>query len=257
MSILFLLHIFLTLSTIISYQNVIFRSRTNSLITSNTLFAIRPPNKSRSWSSTYGNRGKLNKPKPKSTSNSNTNDSEPSLPDGKERLQKVISNAGITSRRNAEKYILDGRVTLNGKMVTEVGVKVDPTKDIINVDGKRLTNISPENRKIFWIVMNKPRNTLTTTSDDKDRDTVIDLIPMAKDLRLLPVGRLERDTTGVLILTNENNWIHPLTHPSYTLQKTYEVIVQGMPSEIVLNSIRNDFMFTGIYLTHNIITFNY
>lgn len=200
-----------------SYKSVVFpRSNICSVVSHHVLCAVNKPSarsSSPSSSSASNNKpnnrytsnripfNKLNykpnqrKSDDKNSASTDINDTPNNL-DNKERLQKVISNAGITSRRNAEKYILDGRVTVNGKMVNEVGIKVDPSKDVINVDGKRVMNTTPEQRKIFWIVMNKPRNTLTTTVDDKERDTVIDLIPQAKDLRLLPIGRLERDTTG-------------------------------------------------------------
>lgn len=213
--------ILIVLACIDSYKSIISPLFNKcSVLSTHELYAMsKPPVRSSSPSSSFSsssgksndrssnNRRKFIKPQYKpnqrksddknSASSYDIDDIHTSIkPDGKERLQKVISNAGITSRRNAEKYILDGRVTVNGKMMNEVGIKVDPIKDVINVDGKRLMNTSPEERKIFWIAINKPRNTLTTTIDDKERDTVIDLIPQAKDLRLLPIGRLERDTTG-------------------------------------------------------------
>ena len=156
-----------------------------------------------------------------------------------ERLQKVISRAGVASRRNAEKLILDGRVTVNGKMISEAGTKVKTKIDIIAVDGVKLK--LPDPKKVCWVLVNKPRGILTTTSDDKDRETVMDIVPQAKELRLLPVGRLERDTTGVMLLTNENGWIHPLTHPSFIVMKKYQVVVSGIPSEKALDEIRSDF----------------
>lgn len=156
-----------------------------------------------------------------------------------DRLQKIIARAGIASRRNAAKLILDGRVTLNGKMVTEVGTRVQMKTDIVAVDGNKIK--LPDLKKTFWVVVNKPRNILATTSDEKDRETVMDLVPKSKELRLLPVGRLERDTTGVLLLTNENGWIHPLTHPSYLVKKRFEVVTQGIPTESQLESVGVDF----------------
>ena len=124
-------------------------------------------------------------------------------------------------------------------MVKEVGMKVDARTDLISVDGAKIQ--LPDAKKTFWVILHKPRNTLTTTSDEKERDTIMDLVPKAAELRLLPVGRLERDTTGVVILTNENGWIHPLTHPSYRILKKFQVIVEGIPSEETLDKIRSDF----------------
>jgi len=152
-----------------------------------------------------------------------------------ERLQKVIARAGIASRREAEKMILDGRVVVNGRLVTELGDKVKPRKDIIMVDGKKV--VLPDAKATFWVVVNKPRSVLTTVTDDKDRETLLDLVPKAKELRLLPVGRLDRVTTGLMILTNDNGWIHPLTHPSFRHVKRYEVAVQGYPSEEALEQL--------------------
>lgn len=124
-------------------------------------------------------------------------------------------------------------------MVKEVGMKVDARTDLISVDGAKIQ--LPDAKKTFWVILHKPRNTLTTTSDEKERDTIMDLVPKAAELRLLPVGRLERDTTGVVILTNENGWIHPLTHPSYRILKKFQVIVEGIPNEETLDKIRSDF----------------
>ena len=154
----------------------------------------------------------------------------------RERLQKVLSRAGVASRRGSEKVILDGRVSVNGKIIFELGCKVNPLKDIIAVDGKKIQLLDTQG--IFWIMLHKPKDTLTTLEDTKDRTTIADLVPKAKTLRLLPVGRLERDASGLLILTNENGWIHPLTHPSYRLRRRYEVVVKGLPTETELNTVR-------------------
>ena len=147
-----------------------------------------------------------------------------------ERLQKVISRAGIASRRAAEKIITDGRVTVNGKLVTELGTKVHTRKDLILVDGKKIS--LPDVKSVLWVAVHKPRGCLTTMEDDKERESTIhSLVPRAKELRLLSVGRLDRDSTGLMILTNENGWIHPLTHPSFVHKRRYEVVAKGIPSE--------------------------
>ena len=169
-----------------------------------------------------------------------------------ERLQKVISRAGIASRRDAEKMIIDGRISVNGKIVTEQGSKIRPKKDTVVVDGKKIQ--LPDAQSVFWVMLHKPKDTLTTLedSDGKDRKTIADLVPKARELRLLPVGRLERDSSGLLLLTNDNGWIHPLTHPSFGNTRRYEVVANGLPTDEDLNKLR-----TGVVLptfsssTHN------
>ncbi len=153
-----------------------------------------------------------------------------------ERLQKVLSRAGFASRREAEKLILDGRVFVNGKMVTELGSKVSPRRDNIVVDGKKVFLKDPQD--IHWVVVNKPRSIITTTSDDKGRDSVLSLVPKAVEMKLLPVGRLERHTCGLLLLTNDNGWIHPLTHASFEIKKRYEVVVSSYPTAQALDHIK-------------------
>ena len=160
-----------------------------------------------------------------------------------ERLQKVISRAGIASRRAAEQMILDGRVAVNGNIVTELGMKVRTRKDTVLVDGVKVS--LPDAKSLLWVVVNKPRGILTTMDDDKDRETIHSLIPRAKDLRLLSVGRLDRDTTGVMLLTNDNGWIHPLTHPSFIHKRRYEVLVKGVPGETALENLRKGVMLEG------------
>ena len=130
-----------------------------------------------------------------------------------ERLQKVIANSGITSRRKAEELILQGKVTVNGKTITELGTKVNPS-DQIEVDGEI---IKKENHVYF--LLNKPREVLSTTKDDKGRKTVVDLIDT--DKKIFPVGRLDYDTTGAIILTNDGEFSNILTKPNNEIQKVY------------------------------------
>lgn len=156
-----------------------------------------------------------------------------------ERLQKVLARAGISSRRGAEALILDGRVVVNGKPVTEVGTKVNAKKDMILVDGKKIS--LPDSKGTFWVMVNKPRAVLTTMDDDKkdkERRTLVDLVPKAKELRLVPVGAMERDSTGLMLLTNDVGWIHPLTHHSYIQSRRYEVVVSAFPEESSLEVLR-------------------
>lgn len=130
-----------------------------------------------------------------------------------ERLQKVIANSGLTSRRKAEELILQGKVKVNGKTITELGTKVNPS-DQIEVDGEI---IKKEDHVYF--LLNKPREVLSTTKDDKGRKTVIDLIDT--DKKIFPVGRLDYDTTGAIILTNDGEFSNILTKPNNEIQKVY------------------------------------
>lgn len=137
-----------------------------------------------------------------------------------ERLQKVIAKAGVASRRKAEELILSNRVTVNGHTVNTLGFKV-LSDDVIKVDGKI---IKVEN-KVYYII-NKPKNVLSTTSDDRERRTVIDIIDT--DKRIYPVGRLDFDSTGLLILTNDGEFTNLLIHPKYHVPKIYNVTINGI-----------------------------
>ena len=148
-----------------------------------------------------------------------------------ERLQKIMAQAGIASRRKSEEYILDGRVKVNGKVVTELGTKVSDD-DYIEVDNKPIRQ-----EKKVYILMNKPRNCVTTVSDDRNRPTVMDYL---KDVhtRIYPVGRLDFDTTGALILTNDGKLTNLLTHPSSEVNKTYIATCKGIASDEDLEPLR-------------------
>ena len=137
-----------------------------------------------------------------------------------ERLQKAIAEAGYCSRRKAEELIINGKVKVNHQVVRELGIKVDGN-DIIEIDGKVL---SKENKE--YLLLYKPRGVVTTTSDDKNRKTVMDLIKT--DKRLYPVGRLDYDTTGALILTNDGELANILTHPKNMVEKLYVAKVEGI-----------------------------
>ena len=140
-----------------------------------------------------------------------------------ERLQKVIANSGICSRRKAEELILAGKVKVNGKTITELGTKVTE-KDEISVDGK----IIEKEEKVYFL-LNKPRGVVTTASDDRNRTTVVDLIET--DKRIYPVGRLDYDTTGVLLLTNDGELTNLLIHPSSNIEKVYVAKIEGILSK--------------------------
>ena len=139
--------------------------------------------------------------------------------DGSMRLNRFIAHAGICSRREADTYISAGSVQVNGKVVSEMGYKVQPT-DIVKFDGRLLT---PEKKE--YVLLNKPKNFITTTEDDKGRRTVMDLIANASKHRLLPVGRLDRNTTGLLLFTNDGDMAAKLTHPKYGVRKIYHVVL--------------------------------
>lgn len=130
---------------------------------------------------------------------------------------------------------------MNGKMTKELGTKVDIRKDKVVVNGKQVT--MPDNKGIFWVALNKPKDCLSTLDDDKGRTTIRSLIPKASDLRLVTVGRMDRDNTGLLLLTNEVGWIHPLTHPSYSISKRYELVVEGFVSDAAIKAANEGSVF--------------
>ena len=150
---------------------------------------------------------------------------------GGERLQRVLASSGIASRRKAEDLIRSGRVSIDGKVVTELGTKVDPLRAKIRVDGK------PIQRQSFrYVVMNKPSGFITTTSDERDRRTVMELLP--SEPRLFPVGRLDRDTEGLLLFTNDGDVANRVMHPRYGLTKEYQILTPTKPPEQFLSRVR-------------------
>lgn len=149
-----------------------------------------------------------------------------------ERLQKIMSQAGIASRRESEKIIKEGRVTVNGKVVTELGTKVMPGNDRIMVDGKRI-----QGEKLIYILLNKPKAVLTTLTDPQDRKTVASLVTDISE-RIYPVGRLDYNTEGLLLLTNDGALTHSLIHPSKKINKTYLAKVSGQPLQEKIDKLR-------------------
>ena len=131
-----------------------------------------------------------------------------------ERIQKILAKAGIASRREAERMVIEGRVLVNGKVVEALGFKTDPSKDHIKVDGKRLTPFEPK----VMLLLNKPRGYLSTVKDPKGRPTVLDLLKNVK-WRIYPVGRLDFDAEGLLLLTNDGDLAHLLSHPKFSIPK--------------------------------------
>lgn len=155
-----------------------------------------------------------------------------------ERLQKVIAEAGIASRRKAEELIKEGKVKVNGKVITELGTKVD-NKDIIEVNNKIIEKELKE-----YYLLNKPRGVITSTSDDKGRKTVIDLIDT--DARIYPVGRLDYDTTGALLLTNDGEFANILTHPKNNIDKVYLAKLNGIIKGEHINRLKDGVMLDNV-----------
>ncbi len=149
-----------------------------------------------------------------------------------ERLHKVLAHAGVASRRKAEEMIAEGRVQVNGEVVTQLGTKVNPHRDVIQVDGRALGK--PE-RPVYYL-LNKPRGVLSAARDVRGRKTVVDLVQARS--RLYPVGRLDMDSEGLLLLTNDGALALRLAHPRYEHEKEYRVLVAGTPSEEALARLR-------------------
>ena len=148
-----------------------------------------------------------------------------------ERLQKVLAHAGVASRRKCEKLILQGRVRVNGQVITKLGAKVDPGQDAIEVDGQPITL-----EEKVYILLHKPRGYLSDTRDFRGRSSALGLVPSRK--RLYPVGRLDAESEGLLLLTNDGELAHRLTHPRYENEKEYLALVVGRPTEATMRRMR-------------------
>lgn len=149
------------------------------------------------------------------------------------RLNRAIAATGICSRRNADELIKDGRVSVNGKRTVDLGLQVDPQKDRISVDGKPLYKKSFE-----YVVLYKPKGVVTTCDDERGRRTILDLLP--EELQhLKPVGRLDRDSEGMIVLTNDGNLAQTLTHPSQHVDKTYRVTVEGHIEDKAIQALKD------------------
>lgn len=154
-----------------------------------------------------------------------------------QRLQKLIAAAGLASRRHAEELIAAGRVTVNGKVVTELGTKADPVKDHIKVSGK-LINPQIDKREKVYVLLNKPRGYLSSVTDPEGRPLVVDLLPPSLG-RLHPVGRLDFNTEGLLILTNDGDLTNFVTAARNRVEKIYEVKIKGVPSDSAIERLRH------------------
>jgi len=156
-----------------------------------------------------------------------------------ERLQKILAHAGVASRRKAEEMIQQGRVTVNGRIVTELGTKVDPARDDIRVDGGRL-KIAPSH---VYVLLNKPAGVLSVMDDERGRRSLSDLVSLP--VRLYPVGRLDVNSEGLILLTDDGELANLLTHPRYEHEKEYRVIVSGHPAEKTLDAWRRGVILEG------------
>ncbi len=154
------------------------------------------------------------------------------------RLQKYLADCGVASRRGAEEIIKSGRVSVNGETVREMGVKVDEEKDVVALDGKPVRI----RHNMIYIMLNKPVGFVTTVSDDKGRDTVMSLVSDIPE-RIYPVGRLDYDTEGLLLMTNDGNLTYKITHPKNNIEKTYEAEVTGNIGQDTIINLRK-----GVYI---------
>ncbi len=157
------------------------------------------------------------------------------------RLQKFMAEQGIASRRKSEDLIRSGKVKVNGHIAV-IGQKINPKKDLVTVGKQKI--IPPKTRNMVYIMLNKPRGYVTTVSDEYDRKTVMDLIPDIKE-RIYPVGRLDKDSEGLLIMTNDGSFTNCLTHPSHGLAKVYRVTVRPAVDDEILYNLRNGIVIDG------------
>lgn len=161
------------------------------------------------------------------------------------RLQKFLSSAGIASRRKCEELIIEGKVLVNGNIVTELGTKVNPDTDEVIYNGKKVE--LPEEKHVY-ILLNKPIGYVTTANDQFGRDTVLDLVKKVNK-RIVPVGRLDMFTSGALILTDDGDFVYKVTHPKHEITKTYTVTVRGIVEESDVQKLRDGVIIYENYTT--------
>ncbi len=150
-----------------------------------------------------------------------------------ERLQKYLANNGIAARRKCEEYILEGRVKVNGQVVTELGTKINPEIDVVEFDEKKVEKVEQH----VYILLNKPIGYVTTVKDQFDRPTVLDLVKTKE--KVIPVGRLDMYTSGALLLTNDGEFVNKITHPKNEVEKTYTVTVKGIVNNDDVENLEN------------------
>lgn len=163
------------------------------------------------------------------------------MANNKVRLQKFMAEQGVASRRKSEDLIRAGKVKVNGH-IAEIGMKINPRKDLVTVGKQKLTNV--KNRKMVYIMLNKPRGYVTTVSDELGRKTVMDLLPDF-GCRIYPVGRLDKDSEGLLLLTNDGSFTNCMTHPSHEYAKVYRVTVRPAVNDEILFNLRNGIEIDG------------
>ncbi len=159
------------------------------------------------------------------------------------RLQKFMAEAGISSRRKAEEYILQGRVSVNGDIVYELGTKIDEEKDYVEFDGKEVKN----SQKQVYILLNKPIGYVTTVKEQFQRDSILDLVKTKE--RVVPVGRLDMYTSGAIILTNDGDFVYKVTHPKHEIKKEYTVTVKGIVTNEDIEKLKNGVDIGDGYIT--------
>ncbi|HEU5423620.1 MAG TPA: pseudouridine synthase, partial [Nitrolancea sp.] len=155
-----------------------------------------------------------------------------------ERLQRFLAESGVASRRHAEELIQEGRVTVDGEVVRYLGTRVDPARQRIEVDGKL---VRPQRKR--YLVLNKPAGYITTAQDERGRRTVLDLVQVPE--RVVPVGRLDRQTSGLLLLTNDGELAYRVAHPKFELTKEYLALLDGHPPPEVLERLRRGVVVDG------------
>lgn len=160
------------------------------------------------------------------------------------RINKYIASCGICARRAAEELVLDGKVKVNGKLVKELATEIDEYNDTVTLDGRKITPVS----RYIYIMFNKPKGCVCTVKDDKGRKTIMDYLESFSDKRIFPIGRLDYDTEGLLLLTNDGDLANRLTQPISEVPKTYIAKVEGEIAESDLARLRNGIVLDGVKL---------